>query len=142
LIIPLDYQLAYPKTKSVKALSERIFDSKFQIHKNHPYLQKITKNKKDEITIEQVYPTLNSNGYLQYNICCNKVQICEFAQRLIGYVFCENDNILNKIECDHKDRFTWNNQAKNIRWTTPADNKLNRGVCAGKINIKHTFEII
>jgi hypothetical protein len=52
-------------------------------------------------------------------------------------VFNDNDDIFRKTDCDHIDRFRWNNNPKNLRWVTSQDNMKNRGCCVTKIDRLH-----
>jgi hypothetical protein len=62
----------------------------------------------------------------------NGAEILECAHWLTDYLFGDHHDILNKRECDHIDRFTWNNKCDNIRCTTQIENKLNRCNCETK----------
>jgi hypothetical protein len=53
------------------------------IRRNQTYLRKIATNKKDEVKIEDVYPTVNGK-YFMYQMKMNDNKISELARRLTG----------------------------------------------------------
>jgi hypothetical protein len=70
-----------------------------------------------------MYLVIRVGGYLLFDANENKGNdIKEFAHLLTGYAFEDNDDILNKKECDHIDRFPWNNKSANIMWSTAVEN--------------------
>ena len=58
------------------------------------------------------------NGYKAVNILGN---VC-YIHRLLGSAWIENDDRINKVVIDHIDGDRQNNNIKNLRWVTTADN--------------------
>jgi hypothetical protein len=90
LIIPLEYQFAELDCKSVKALLDDLFASNYFIGRSKVGQRKSTTNVKDKGKIEIINPTIHRR-YFQFKMSNNGINIDEFAQRLIGYVFQDND---------------------------------------------------
>jgi hypothetical protein len=120
----------------MKRLSDGLLARKFTISRKHAYVRNIATNKKDEIKIEAVYPTVNGK-YFMSQMKMNGNQISEFIYRQTCYVFEDIDDILSKKECDHIDRFSWNDKSDNIRWVTQIENKNNVTHCENKIIAIH-----
>jgi hypothetical protein len=75
----------------------------------------------DHKKIENVYSPITERN-LNYVLNKNGNQIAEFAHRLTGYVFEDNDDSLIQKECDNIDKFTWNNKSDKIRWAPLSEN--------------------
>jgi hypothetical protein len=89
-IIPLEYQLAYPYCKPVNALQVNILADKYFISRSQVDQRKIATNVKGKEKIEIIYPTIDRR-YFQSKMSNNGINIDEFAHRLTGYVFEDND---------------------------------------------------
>ena len=48
------------------------------------------------------------------------------VHRLVAELFCENDDIVNKIQVDHIDSNKINNKFNNLRWVTKSENQMNK----------------
>lgn len=68
-------------------------------------LRKITRNMKGKVKKETVYQTVHGK-YFKYFMNINGNHITELVHRFTGYVFEDNNGILNKKDCHHIDRFT------------------------------------
>jgi hypothetical protein len=112
----------------VKELSDNVFADKYMISRKQVGLIKIKTNVKEKVKIETEYPTVNGK-YLIYQKNMNGNNISEFTDRLTGYEFEDNDDILNKIAVNRMDRFPWNNQSNNVRLEASSENKLNMDQC-------------
>ncbi|GMO23422.1 MAG: hypothetical protein Ta2E_12980 [Mycoplasmoidaceae bacterium] len=137
LIIPLEYQLAYPDNKSVKALSDRLFQNKYQIHRNKLFLQCIKINSKGKTVIKEIYPNIRDSDYCETKYNSNGIEISENFHRLTGNVFLDNDNILLKTQCYTMEKFHWNNRVDNIRWIINEENQNNIDVCKPILIVAH-----
>jgi hypothetical protein len=108
---------------------------------------KTIKNKKTgKIKDKLVYPSIDNDGYLKYNLRSDhnsKDKVYGIsAHRLFGIVFNDNNDIVRNTDCDHIDRFRWCNKPENTRWVTSSENQNNRESCVGKINRLHNeFDI-
>ena len=67
---------------------------------------------------------INSNGYLQIQLCKDGVRKLYLVHRLVGFQFIPNPE--NKLEIDHIDRNINNNSLENLRWATRKEQNNNR----------------
>ncbi len=84
----------------------------------------------------------SEKGYFRCQMYKNGVAKCCSVARLIAETFIPN--LDNKPQIDHIDRNTINNNVSNLRWVTPSENNLNRGILKnnklGEKNIRYRPE--
>jgi hypothetical protein len=90
MIIPLEYQFAYLDCKSVKALPDDLFANNYFFSRSQVGQRKSTTNIKGKEKIEIMYPIIDGRCF-QYKMSRNVINIDEFAHRLTGCVFEDND---------------------------------------------------
>ena len=60
---------------------------------------------------------------------------------LLGKAFIYNDDPINKIQIDHIDRNTLNNDLSNLRWATLEEQARNRGIHKdNKLGLRHIYK--
>ena len=63
--------------------------------------------------------------------------------RLLGIHFIYNDDPINKIQIDHIDRNSLNNDLSNLRWVTHEEQQKNKGLQKNnKLGLRHIFKTI
>lgn len=94
-----------------------------------------TENFNDKYTVESngnIYsirrklnlkPRQNTNGYLAVHLYNDSFRKAIDVHRLVGLIWCENDDPENKTQINHKDGNKLNNDHTNLEWVTPSQNQ-------------------
>jgi len=77
-----------------------------------------------------------------------RIELCKngkgkkfYLARLLGIHFIYNDDPINKIQIDHIDRNSLNNDLSNLRWVTSSENTLNRKLQkSNKLGLRHIYK--
>lgn len=73
---------------------------------------------KKTINEKIITPKKKENGYLKVSLYKDTEHKNFYIHRLVAFMFIENDDVLNKIQINHKDENKENNTVDNLEWCT------------------------
>lgn len=85
---------------------------------------KIWSKKRSKIRVNDI----SHRGYVLITLSKENIDKAFSVHRLVAQHFICNDDPINKIFVDHKNRITTDNNVENLRWVTPTENNFNRRV--------------